>query len=181
MRDPSQDWLAPHDSIATIMQAIHILTAIAIGLGATLLIDLWALFLRRAFDARSLNYCLLGRWVLHIPTGRIAHESIAATPGKPHECKVGWATHYMIGATFAVVFVYLASVGWLARPTLLPALAFGIATVLVPFFTMQPAFGLGIASSKAPHPYRARLKSVMTHTVFGVGLWLWAHLLGRMF
>ena len=163
------------------MQGTHLLTAIAIGLGATLLIDLWALLLRRAFDVRSLNYCLLGRWVLHIPHGRIVHESIAAAPGKPFECKVGWTTHYMIGATFAVVFVWLASVGWLARPTLLPAVAFGIATVLVPFFTMQPALGLGIASSKTPHPNKARLKSVMTHTVFGVGLWIWAHLLGRLF
>ena len=163
------------------MQATHILTAIAIGLGATLLIDLWALFLRRAFDVRSLNYCLLGRWVLHIPSGRIAHENIAASAGKAHECKVGWTTHYMIGASFAVVFVWLASVGWLSHPKLLPALAFGIATVLVPFFTMQPALGLGIASSRTPHPNQARLKSVMTHAVFGVGLWLWAHLIDRMF
>ena len=162
------------------MQATHILTAVVIGLGATLLIDLWALFLRRAFDVRSLNLCLLGRWVLHIPTGRIAHPSIAATPGKPHECKVGWITHYMIGATFGVLFVFLASVDWLGRPTLLPALAFGIATVVGPFFTMQPAFGLGIASSKTPHPNKARLKSVTTHAVFGVGLWLWAQLLGRV-
>jgi hypothetical protein len=163
------------------MTATHILAGIAIGLGATLMIDLWAVLLRRAFDVRSLDYCLLGRWVLHMRHGRIAHGSIATTPGKPHECKVGWTTHYLIGATFAVLFVWVASVGWLARPTLLPALAFGIATVLVPFLTMQPAFGLGIASSKTPHPYKARLKSVMTHTVFGVGLWLWAHLLGRIF
>jgi hypothetical protein len=108
------------------------------------------------------------------------HASIAATPGKPHECKVGWATHYLIGAGFAVVFVSLMPAGWLARPTLLPALAFGLATVVVPFFTMQPALGLGIASSKTPQPSRARLKSVMTHTVFGVGLWLWASLFGRV-
>lgn len=159
------------------MPATHILTAIAIGMGATLLIDLWALLLRKAFDVRSLNLCLLGRRVLHIPSGRIAHESIAVTPARAHECAIGWTTHYMIGATFAVVFVWLASSGWLARPTLLPALAFGLATVLVPFFTMQPALGLGIASSKTPHPNKARLKSVMTHTVFGLGLWLWASLL----
>ena len=162
------------------MPFAQILTAALIGLGATLLIDLWALFLRRAFNVRSLDYCLLGRWVLHIAEGRIAHESIATAPGKSHECKIGWTTHYTIGAAFAVVFVTLGSEGWLARPTLLPALAFGVATVAVPFFTMQPAFGLGIASSKTPHPNRARLKSVMTHSVFGVGLWLWAHLLGGL-
>jgi len=163
------------------MSKTHILTSVVIGLGATLVIDLWALFLKRVFDVRSLNYCLLGRWVLHIPEGTIAHPSIAATPSKRHECKVGWVMHYTIGATFASIFVSLASVQWLERPTLLPALAFGIATVLVPFFTMQPAFGLGIASSKVPHPNKARLKSMSTHTVFGLGLWFWAQLLGRLF
>lgn len=93
---------------------------------------------------------------------------------------VGWATHYLIGTTFALVFVLLVSERWLARPTLLPALIFGAATVIVPFFTMQPSFGLGIAASKTPHPNRARLKSLMTHTVFGVGLYLCAALLSAV-
>ena len=157
------------------------IAAITIGLGATLVIDLWALLLRRAFGVPSLDYCLLGRWVLHIAEGRIAHQSIGAAAPKPYECKVGWTTHYMIGATFGVLFVAIVSAGWLARPRLLPALLFGIATVLVPFLTMQPAFGLGIAASKAQHPNRARLKSLSTHTVFGLGLWIGAELLSRVF
>ena len=162
------------------LQPLYILDAILIGLGATVLIDLWALFLKRAFSVRSLDYCLLGRWVLYIPHGKIAHANIAATPAKAHECKVGWTTHYLIGTAFALLFVLLASDSWLAHPTLLPALAFGIATVVVPFFTMQPSFGLGIAASKTPHPNKARLKSLMTHTVFGVGLYVSAILLSRV-
>lgn len=154
--------------------------AVLIGAGATLLIDLWALLLRRVFSIRSLDYCLLGRWVLHIRRGVVRHDNIGAAERQPHECPVGWTTHYLIGATFAVIFVLLASEGWLTRPTLLPALAFGIATVVVPFFTMQPSFGLGIAASKTPHPNRARLKSLMTHTVFGVGLYLSAALLSTV-
>ena len=152
---------------------------IAIGVGATLMIDLWALALKRVFGIRSLNYCLLGRWMLHMTHGTVAHASIGAAAEKRHECKIGWTAHYMIGVSFAMVFVMLASPRWLAHPTLLPALAFGIATVLMPFLTLQPAFGLGIASSKTPHPSRARLKSVLTHTVFGLGLWLSATLLAR--
>ena len=162
-----------------VIDAAFVLEAVLVGLGATLLIDLWALFLRRAFSIPSLNYCLLGRWVLYIPGGKIVHESITATPQKPHECIVGWIAHYMIGVTFALLFVLLASGSWLARPTLLPALAFGIATVLVPFFTMQPSFGLGVAASKTPHPNRARLKSLMTHSVFGVGLYVSAYVLSH--
>jgi hypothetical protein len=162
------------------VDAADIVEGVLVGLGATLLIDLWASFLRRAFNIPSLSYCLLGRWVLYIPGGTIVHESITATPQKSHECTVGWITHYLIGVTFALLFVLLASGSWLARPTLLPALAFGIATTLVPFFTMQPSFGLGIAASKTPNPNRARLKSLTTHTVFGAGLYVWAYLLTRV-
>jgi hypothetical protein len=162
------------------VDAADIVEAVLVGLGATLLIDLWALFLRRAFDIPSLSYCLLGRWVLYIPGGTIVHKSITATPQKPHECAVGWVTHYLIGVTFALLFVLLASDSWLARPTLLPALVFGIATTLVPFFTMQPSFGLGIAASKTPNPNKARLKSLTTHTVFGAGLYVWASLLSHV-
>jgi hypothetical protein len=161
-------------------QALYILDAILIGLGATLTIDLWALLLRRAFSVGSLDYCLLGRWVLHIPSGRLVHPSIGSAARKPNECKVGWTIHYLIGTVFALLFVLLAPEGWLEGPTLSPAVLFGAVTVLVPFFTMQPAFGLGVAASKTPHPNRARVKSLMTHTVFGVGLYVSAAILSQL-
>ncbi len=158
----------------------YIIGATLVGLGATLLIDLWALFLRRGFNISSLSYCLLGRWLLHMPGGTIVHRSIGAAPQKPHECTLGWVAHYLIGTAFALVFVFLASGSWLERPTLLPALAFGVATTLVPYLVMQPSFGLGFAASKTPSPNQARLKSLMTHTVFGVGLYIWALLLSQV-
>ena len=148
--------------------------AIAVGIGATVLMDLWNLFLKKAFSIPSLNYCLLGRWVRYMPSGTLRHASIAAAPEKPYECAVGWVSHYSIGVAFALVFVMLASADWLARPALVPALLYGIATVVFPFFIMQPSLGLGIAASKTPNPTQARLKSLATHTVFGVGLYLCA-------
>lgn len=157
--------------------ALYILAASLAGLGATLLIDLWALVLTRGFNIPSLSYCLLGRWILHMPGGTFAHPSIAAAPPRPHECAVGWVAHYSIGVVFALLFVSLASWRWLEHPTLLPALAFGVVTTLMPYLVMQPAFGLGIAASKTPRPAQARIKSLMTHTVYGVGLYLWAMLL----
>ena len=136
--------------------------------------DLWNLFLKRAFGIPSLNYCLLGRWVRHMGEGTFRHDSIAAASKKLHECMVGWIAHYTIGVVLAVVFVVFISGNWLARPTVLPALIYGIATVVFPFFIMQPSLGLGIASSRTPDPTQARLKSLATHTVFGVGLYVCA-------
>jgi hypothetical protein len=146
--------------------------AIVMGLAATLSMDLWNLFLLRTFRLPSLNYCLLGRWVRHIPEGTLRHASIAAAPKKSGECPVGWIAHYSIGVMLALGFVLLVSADWLARPTLLPALLYGITTVVFPFFILQPSLGLGVASSRTPNPTQARLKSLGTHTVFGVGLYL---------
>ena len=157
------------------MRALEI---VLMGLGATLAIDLWALLLRRVFGVQSLSYCLLGRWVLHMRDGRFRHERIAAAEERRHECAAGWTAHYSIGVGFAVLFSLLVTRAWLDAPTLLPAIAFGVVTVLVPFFTMQPAFGLGIASSRAKNPAAARLKSLSTHAVFGLGLYLMARLIG---
>ena len=150
-----------------------VLGAIAIGIGATLVMDLWNLFLKRTFRIPSLNYCLLGRWLRHMPAGTLRHASIATAAQKPFECTIGWISHYTIGVGFALVFV-LASGAWLARPTLLPALLYGVGTVVFPFFIMQPSLGLGVAASRTPKPAQARLKSLVTHTVFGVGLYVCA-------
>lgn len=136
--------------------------------------DLWNLLLKHTFGIPSLNYCLLGRWVRHIPGGTLRHASITSAPPKPHECAVGWLSHYSIGIGLALGFIVLASGDWLLRPTLWPALLYGIGTVVFPFFLLQPSLGLGVASSRAPNPAQARLKSLMTHGVFGLGLYVCA-------
>src|SRR5215207_10703854 len=158
------------------VEGMYIVAAIAVGLGATLLMDTWNLFLKYAFSIPSLNYCLLGRWVRHMP-GALRHANIAAAAPKPFECSVGRIAHYSIGAVLALMFVAITSGDGLARPALLPALLYGIATVVFPFFIMQPSIGLGVAASKTPNPTQARLKSLMTHSVFGVGLYVCAVLL----
>jgi len=158
----------------------HILGAVAIGVGASLLMDAWNLLLKRAVGIPSLSYCLLGRWLLHMPEGTFSHASISAAPPKRFECTVGWLAHYSIGVAFALGFLTLQSRDWLAHPTLLPALLYGIATVVFPLFIMQPALGLGIAASRTPKPTQARLKSFVTHAVFGVGLYLCALVVGQL-
>jgi hypothetical protein len=155
-------------------EATYFLSAVVVGLGATLLMDAWALLLKRAFNIPLANYCLVGRWFCHMPEGRFMHASIAAAPQKRCECTVGWIAHYVIGAVYALVLVALVSGSWLARPTLLPAMLFGIGSVLVPYLIMQPSFGLGIAASRTPRPTQARLRSLMAHTAFGLGLYVCA-------
>lgn len=149
-----------------------LMRAVALGIGATLVMDIWNQFLARVFGIPSLSYCLLGRWVRHMAEGTFRHPSIAAVAPRSMECAVGWMTHYSIGIGLAATFVLAIAPHWPTHPTALPALLYGIATIVFPFFLMQPAFGLGIASARAPRPAQARLKSLATHTVFGIGLYL---------
>ncbi|MEO8166771.1 MAG: DUF2938 domain-containing protein [bacterium] len=151
----------------------YIIGAIVIGISASIIMDSWNLLLKRIFSIPSLNYCLLGRWLRHMP-GTFRHASITGSPQKPFECTVGWIAHFTIGVVFALVFMVVTSGESLARPTLLPALLYGIGTVIFPFFILQPSLGLGIAASKTPNPTQARLKSFLTHAVFGIGLYVCA-------
>jgi hypothetical protein len=37
---------------------------------------------------------------------------------------------------------------------------------------MHPSFGMGVAASKTANPAQARLRSVMNHAIFGLGLYV---------
>jgi hypothetical protein len=148
-----------------------VIRAVLIGIAATAVIDLWALIARRAFGTASLDYALVGRWLGHMPAGRFAHASIAAAPRIGGERLIGWGAHYAIGVLFAGMLLAACGPDWARQPSLGPAVAFGILTVAAPFFVMQPGMGLGIAASKTPKPNVARLRSLATHTIFGLGLY----------
>lgn len=143
---------------------------LAIGAGATLVMDLWALLLKR-FGVPSLNFALLGRWIGHLPR-RFAHENIAQAAPVKKERWLGWGAHYGIGVGFAALLLALFGLDWARRPTIGPALLVGIVTVVAPLFILQPAMGAGVASRKTPRPLFNSLKSVATHTVYGLGLYL---------
>jgi hypothetical protein len=146
--------------------------AIIIGLGATLTLDLWSLFLKRAFKIAPSNMCLVGRWLQYMQEGVFRHSNLVLAPPKKAECPVGWIAHYMIGLLFAITFIVFVGNRWLQHPTPAPAMIFGIVTVSAPFFIMQPSFGLGIAASKTSSPLQARFRSLKNHFMFGIGLYL---------
>ena len=157
-----------------------LLPAVVIGVGATAVMDLWGIVQKRFLGMQPLNYCLLGRWIGHFPRGRFVHDNIAHASRVRGECPLGWSAHYAIGITFAALLLLRWGSGWARNPSVAPALVVGIGTVVAPFFLLQPGMGAGIAASKTPRPNVARLRSLATHTVFGLGLyvagWCWAFL-----
>ena len=148
-----------------------VLRAIAIGVAGSALMDVWSAVLRRRFGISTLDYRLLGRWIGHFAKGRFFHDRIARSEPVLGERAIGWVAHYAIGATFAFMLLAIWGAGWLSAPTVLPALAVGIGTVVAPWFVMQPAMGAGIAGSKTLNPTATRLRNLGTHAVYGLGLY----------
>lgn len=144
---------------------------ILIGIGATILMDLWAILLHRVFGQPKANWALGGRWFWHLSRGTVFHESIAAAEPYTHELVLGWAGHYAVGVIYGVAFAFIVGFGWLSAPTFVPAWIFGIVTVAAGWFFMQPGMGLGWAASKTPKPNKVRFLNLAAHTVFALGLY----------
>ncbi|MGP5309255.1 DUF2938 domain-containing protein [Vreelandella alkaliphila] len=146
--------------------------ALLLGLGATAFMDIVALLQKRLLGIPSLNYAMVGRWLGHLPRGRVIHRPIGESAPIRAEMVLGWLAHYLIGIAFAIIFLVLVGPNWLARPTLIAALGFGVITVIAPFLILQPGMGAGIAARKTPQPTTARLRSLFAHASFGAGLWV---------
>ncbi|MGO1001854.1 DUF2938 domain-containing protein [Lysobacter sp. CA196] len=146
--------------------------AAVIGIGATAVMDIWGLVRTRLLHIAAADYGLVGRWLAYLPRGRFRHDPIAATPPVRGERAIGWSAHYLIGIAFAAVLLAVWGLDWARRPTLAPALVVGIGSVAAPFLLMQPGMGAGFAARRTPRPGFARMQSLLTHAVFGVGLYL---------
>lgn len=143
----------------------------AIGVGATLVLDTWALLLKR-LGVPVLDYALLGRLIGHLARGRRPRGRITDAAPVKGEGWMGWSLHYAIGIFFASLLVGICGRDWMQAPTLGPALIVGVATAVAPLLVLQPALGAGIAASKTPQPLLNSLKSVLSHAIFGIGLYL---------
>jgi len=144
---------------------------IFIGVGATAVMDGWAILQKRIFGVPSLDYRLVGRWIGHFSSGRFKHDRIAKAHEVQGEVLLGWAIHYLTGIAFAGVLLLIWP-EWVRHPTLWPALLVGIGSIVAPFLVMQPCFGAGIVARRTPQPWRSRFRSLVAHTSFAVGLFV---------
>jgi len=141
------------------------MSTLVIGAGATMVMDGWGIARQRLLGMPAMDYGLVGRWLAYLPRGRFRQARIAALPPVRGELLIGWTAHYLIGVAFAAVLLALWGLDWARYPTPGPALLVGIGSVAAPFLVMQP-----------------RLQSLVTHAVFGLGLyaaaWLQSILVG---
>lgn len=152
-----------------------------VGIGGTAVLDLWAELLKRGFRIPATNWRMVGRWIGHMRTGSFVQPQLAKAPPITGEALIGWGFHFGIGAGYGLLLLLLQGESWLRSPTLLPPLLLAWALLVLPFFVMMPGMGSGIAGSKTPKPNFTRLKSIVSHTVFGLGMFGTATLLKGAF
>lgn len=151
-----------------------IIFSIIIGIGATIIMDIYSLLIRKVFKIPSLDMGIVGRWIGHFKNGIFMHPNIILAEKINGERIIGWVAHYLIGISFAFTLLLICGLEWVYNPTFLPALLIGVLTTIAPWFLMQPAFGFGIAASKTANPTIARLRSLQAHAIYGIGLYLTA-------
>lgn len=144
---------------------------LAMGVGATLTLDLWAQLLKRTAGIPATDWALVGRWFAGLPRGRFSLQAHPAVRPLRYELALGWIAHYGIGIAYA--FLYLALLQLVYVPvSLWSAAAFGFATVLAPWLILMPALGKGRFGAATPNPGLTRLLSLGAHLVFGAALYL---------
>ena len=143
---------------------------VVIGFGATVLMDVWAIVLWKAFGQSRPNWAPVGRWFWHLKNGVVFHDDIGKAQPYTHELVLGWVSHYVVGILYGVILALIVGEGWFAAPTFLPAWILGIVTVGAGWFLLQPGLGIGVAASKLPNANKVRLLNLVSHTVFALGL-----------
>ena len=143
---------------------------VVVGFGATVLMDVWAILLWKAFGQSRPNWAPVGRWFWHLKNGVVFHDDIGKAEPYAHELALGWLSHYAVGILYGVILALIVGDGWFAAPTFLPAWILGIVTVGAGWFLFQPGLGIGVAASKLPNANKVRVLNLVSHTVFALGL-----------
>ena len=101
-----------------------IIAGVLIGLIATALSDLWAVFLEKAFKVPNYGFDVAAgsaTW-----RAGSSHKPIFASQPIPGEKIIGWIAHYALGAAFGFLPILLGGgAGWIANPTWLAAIGAG--------------------------------------------------------
>ncbi|WP_193370652.1 DUF2938 family protein [Pelagibius marinus] len=140
------------------------------GVFATIVLDLWQRVLFVISGIPPTNWALIGRWFAHLPRGRFIHRPIGESAAVPGELALGWVMHYLVGLIYGFVYVGLMTYGFDRLPSVSNGAAFGAASVVIPWFILQPGLGIGVMGRLAPNPLVPRLNALVSHIIYGIAL-----------
>jgi hypothetical protein len=129
-----------------------------------------------AFTSEKTSAEFIGRWAGNLARGRWRYPDIAKETPVRGEAAIGIATHYLTG--IALTAIYLATLRRLGlRPTPGKAMAFGVATSLLPLLILYPSWGYGWFGLRSDEAERMIRIMLLGHVAFGGGIGLWTAIL----
>ena len=116
---------------------------------------------------------MIGRWAAGLARGKWWHEDISAEQPVRGEVWLGFAAHYFTGIVLT---------GSTSRPrAAVPvgpgvpgAVAYGVATSVLPLLLMYPSMGYGCCGRRSGDARSLVWTMLAGHVGFGVGIGLWA-------
>ena len=125
--------------------------AALVGIGGTIVLDLWALFMARVVGLPATDWAMVGRWFGNMSRGRFVQETMTKAEPVKGELAIGWIAHYTIGVCYGLLLLAWGR-DWIGRPTLLPPMILVWVLLVAPYSMMMPGMGMGIAGSRTPKP-----------------------------
>jgi len=159
-----------------------VIEMILMGIFATYFMDLLAgILVKRKVIHSYIGPEAVGRWFLYMFKGKFTHKDILKTPALNSENLWGFLSHYLIGIVLAGIYLFLELWVPIVSDQLWMPFVFGIATVILPWFWLNPCMGFGFLASKSPNRAHIIRTSLVNHTNFGLGFFIWIVSFHRFF
>ena len=149
-----------------------------VGVVATLMLDIVQQLMKLAFGWPTTNWGIIGRWAAGLPQEQFVNQQIGKSPPVKNELTLGWLVHYGVGIAYGAIYLFLVYVVFGTTPGFVPAMIFGLGSVAVTWFMMEPILGAGVMGANTPNPMVTRLHDLGSHFGFGLGLYLGGLLIG---
>jgi len=143
------------------------------GIVGAVFMDITETLAARVGLTSGVNVALVGRWALGLLRGQWAHVDIARSPARSGEVRTGWAFHFLVGGGgVALLYAALVHDAGFKDPThhLWGGVIFGVATSMLPWLLLLPAFGWGWFGRRGPRGSNALLASAVSHIPYGFGV-----------
>lgn len=149
-----------------------------VGVAATVMLDAMQLLMKQIFGWPATNWGIIGRWAAGLPKGKLVNTEIGKSPQVENELTLGWLVHYGVGIAYGAIYLFLVYQVFGTTPGFVSAMIFGLGSVAVTWFMMEPILGAGVMGANTPDPMVTRLHDLGSHLGFGLGLYLGGLLIG---
>jgi len=150
-----------------------ILFILMVGIGSTIVLDIWGLITSKRKGEAPMDWGLPGRWVLGLLQGHFYLQD-GQTPATTNEKMIGWIFHYGVGVLYAALLLCF---GGPYAPMVFPAFLIGfVLATLAGMFIMMPAMGAGVMARNLPNRVEAINGMLISHLIFALAEYVLARL-----